>query len=62
MWSGEGWKRTQRQLGVLVLVAAFIAEVVFGAEVPVAIYSIVIWLLGLDVVVEGIDKLKGGRG
>jgi hypothetical protein len=41
--------------------AAFIAEVVFDAGVPVAIYSIVIWLLGLDVVIEGIDKLKGGR-
>ena len=58
MWTGDGWQRTQRQLGVFGLLTAFVVEVGFGANVPIAIYSIIGGLLGLDVIVEALDRIK----
>lgn len=54
MWSGEGWKRTQRQLGVLGLVVLFVAQLGFHAEIPIGLYTLVAGLLGLDVLIEGL--------
>lgn len=58
MWEGAGWKRTQRQLGVLFLGAAFLAEVFLDAEIPIGVYSIVGGLLGLDILVEALNGLR----
>ena len=58
MWEGTGWKRTQRQLGILFLGLAFLAEVFLDAEIPVGIYSIVGGLLGLDILVEALSGLR----
>ena len=58
MWEGAGWKRTQRQLGILFLTAAFLAEVFLDAEIPIGVYSIVGGLLGLDILVEALSGLR----
>jgi hypothetical protein len=59
VWSGDGWKRTQRQLGAGFLALAYAAEVGLNANIPVAFYTVVGGLLGLDIILEGIDRLKG---
>lgn len=59
MWEGDGWKRTQRQLGVFCLALLFVGEFVFDAEIPIGLYSIVGGLLGLDILVEALGKLRG---
>jgi hypothetical protein len=58
VWQGEGWARTQRILGVAGLIALFGAEVGLNADIPIGLYSIVGGLLGLDLLVEALDKLK----
>lgn len=58
MWSGEGWTRTQRIVGVVGLGLGFAAEVGLNADIPVAYYTIVGGLLGLGVLMEALEKLK----
>ena len=59
MWTGEGWTRTQRKLGVAGLVVSYVLEAVFPAvNVPIAIYSILGGLLGLDILVDALERLK----
>lgn len=58
MWTGDGWKRTQRQLGVIGLAACFAAEVGLQTNVPIGIYTIIGGLLGLDVLAEALGRLR----
>lgn len=58
MWTGEGWHRTQRQLGSLLLIGAFIAALFGHTELPIAFYTVVGGLLGLDILVEALDRLR----
>lgn len=58
VWSGEGWSRLQRQIGVTGLIALFGAEVFLKADIPVGLYSIVGGLLGLDLLVDALDGLR----
>jgi hypothetical protein len=60
VWQGEGWKRTQRQLGVAGLIVLSVAQLGFHAEVPIGLYSIIGGLLGLDVLAEALNRV-GGR-
>lgn len=59
MWEGRGWKRTQRQVGVAALAVILTAEIWLKADIPIGAYSVVGGLLGLDVLVEALDRLKG---
>lgn len=59
MWEGDGWKRTQRQLGVIGLVVLFVVELAFRVDVPIGLYSLVAGLLGLDILLEALGKVKG---
>lgn len=58
MWTGEGWIRLRRQLGVAGLVVLFVAEIGFHVGVPIGLYGTVASLLGLDLLAEA---LAGGR-
>lgn len=49
MWTGEGYKRTRRILGVTAFVAAFGLEAGFHVGLPTGIYVTIGGLLGLDV-------------
>lgn len=63
MWTGEGWVRTRRQLGVAGLVVLFVAELGFHVGIPIGLYGLVSGLLGLDVLVEALAGLRvGGSG
>ncbi len=62
MWTGEGWTRTQRQLGVFLLLALVVADAGFGVRVFVGIYGIIATLLGLDVIAGALaNNRPGGR-
>lgn len=61
MWSGEGWKKTRRMLGVVAFCAAFGLEAGFHVGLPIGIYGLITGLLGLDVIAEGLSTLGGGR-
>lgn len=58
MWTGEGWQRTQRQLGVLGLIVAFVLDAGFGVSVSFTVFSAILWLLGADVLAEALGRLK----
>lgn len=59
MWLGEGWTKTRRIAGLIGLFA-------FGAldssltsfNVPVALYTLIGGLLGLDVLSEALDRVR----
>lgn len=59
-WSGEGWGRTQRQLGVGGLILCFVLAGLH-VEVPIGIYSMIGGLLGLDILVEALDRVRGKK-
>jgi len=61
VWTGEGWKRTRRLLGVSAFVAAFSLEAGFHVGLPVGIYGIIAGLLGLDVLADALSSLGGKR-
>lgn len=61
MWSGEGWTRTQRIIGVCGLVALFVCEAALDADIPIGLYSIVGGLLGLDLLIEALDRFRGDK-
>ena len=61
MWTGEGWKKTRRMLGVAAFCAAFGLEAAFHVGLPIGIYGLITGLLGLDVISEGLNSLGGGR-
>lgn len=52
MWSGEGWIRTRRQLGVASFLGLFVAEIGFHVGVPIGLYGLIASLLGLDVLAD----------
>lgn len=60
MWSGEGWTRTRRQLGFFGFIILVTIDVAFGTnlEVPVVIYSVIGSLLGLDILLGGLDEVR----
>lgn len=58
MWTGEGWQRTQRQLGVAGFIGCFILGA-FGIDVPIGVTSMIGGLLGLDLLVEALDRVRG---
>lgn len=63
MWSGDGWKRTRRALGVSAFVAAFALEAGFHVGLPIGIYGIIAGLLGLDILSDALGQIRvnGGR-
>lgn len=62
MWTGDGWIRTRRQLGVFLLLVLAALDAGYGVQVFVGIYGIVASLLGLDVIAEALAKTRpGGR-
>jgi hypothetical protein len=61
VWEGDGWKRTQRQLGAFFLLLLGGAEVFLDADIPIGMYSIVGGLLGLDILVEALANLRGNK-
>lgn len=58
MWQGEGWTRTQRVLGLVGFIVAAVADSALPLQVPVVVYTILGGLLGLDVLIEVLDKLR----
>lgn len=60
MWTGEGWTRTRRQLGVIGLTVLFIAELGFHIGVPIGLYGMVAGLLGLGELVEALGSFRVG--
>lgn len=62
MWTGDGWIRTRRQLGVLGFVGLFVSEVGFHIGVPIGLYGLIASLLGLDVLADALSGLRVGRG
>jgi hypothetical protein len=60
MWTGDGWIRTRRQLGVAGLISLFVAEIGFHVGVPIGLYGLVASLLGLDVLVDALSSLRVG--
>lgn len=58
MWTGEGWTRTQRVLGVVGFVVAATADSATNITVPVAVYTVLGGLLGLDVLLEALEKMR----
>ena len=62
MWTGEGWIRTRRQLGVLSFVILLVAEVGYHVGVPIGLYGMIAGLLGLDVLVDALSGLRVGGG
>jgi hypothetical protein len=61
VWTGDGWKRTRRLLGVSTFVAAFALEAGFHVGLPVGIYGIIAGLLGLDVLADALSSFGGRR-
>jgi hypothetical protein len=61
VWEGDGWKRTQRQLGVFFLGLLLGAEIALEADIPIGMYSIVGGLLGLDILVEALGNLRSDK-
>lgn len=62
MWTGDGWKRTRRLLGVTAFVTAFGLEAGFHVGLPIGIYGIIAGLLGLDWLADALAGLRvGGR-
>lgn len=57
-WEGRGWKRTQRQLGVIALIMLFIFEFGLDKDVPIFLYTTVWGLLGFDYLVEAMSGLR----
>ncbi len=62
MWTGDGWIRTRRQLGVLGFVGLFVAEVGFGVTVYIGLYGLIASLLGLDLLADALTGLGVRRG
>ncbi len=60
MWTGDGWTRTRRQLGVLGLSVLFVAEIGFQIGVPIGLYGMVAGLLGLDVLAGALSGIRVG--
>lgn len=58
MWRGEGWQRTQRQLGVLGFIVCAVVDTVTSLSVPIAVYSGLFGLLGLDVLSEALERMR----
>lgn len=62
MWTGDGWKRTRRILGLTGFLVAFGLEAGFHVGLPIGIYGIIGGLLGLDIVASALGDLRpGGR-
>lgn len=61
MWEGQGWQRTQRQLGVAAFLICLVAELVFDPNIPVAVYSGIFAMLGLDLLVEALGQIGQAR-
>lgn len=62
MWTGDGWVRTRRQLGVAGLVVLFVAQLVFHVDVPIGLTGLVASLLGLDLLADALTGLRVGGG
>lgn len=58
MWLGEGWQKTRRQLGVVLIIAAFAVESGLHANLPIALYGAITGLLGLDILAEALSNLQ----
>lgn len=61
MWTGDGWIRTRRQLGVAGFIGLFVAEVGFHIDVPIGLYGLIASLLGLDVLADALSGIRVGR-
>ena len=61
MWSGDGWKRTRRILGVVAFAVAFVLESSFHVGLPIGIYGIIAGLLGLDIITGALADLRNGN-
>lgn len=61
MWTGEGWNRTQRQLGVFLLLILVVLDAAFHIRVFIGVYGIVASLLGLDVVLDALGSKWPGK-
>lgn len=62
MWTGEGWKRTRRILGVSSFLAAFALEAGLHVNLPIGIYGIIGGLLGLDILSGVLADMRPGNG
>lgn len=58
MWSGDGWKRTRRVLGVAAFLSSFILEATLHVNLPLGIYGIIGGLLGLDILTGALNDWR----
>jgi len=62
VWSGDGWKKTRRILGVAAFLSSFILEATLHVNLPLGIYGIIGGLLGLDILTGALNDLRPGTG
>lgn len=60
MWTGDGWKKTRRVLGVGAFVGSFALEATLHVGLPIGIYGIIGGLLGLDILSGVLNDLRPG--
>lgn len=61
MWTGDGWKKTRRVLGVAGFLASFGLEAGFHVGLPIGVYGIIAGLLGLDILAGALADLRPGN-
>lgn len=58
----DGWWVTARRLlGIGAFAGAFFVEATTDADIPIALYSIIGWLLGMDILREALTTLGSRR-
>lgn len=59
MWTGDGWVKTRRIAGLIGMFGfAALDSALTAFNVPVAVYTLIGGLLGLDVLGDALEKVR----